>query len=258
MAGAGYRNWSPGDIPTADQFDTFLQEQTIMRFASAAARDTALSVVKAEGMVAYLVDSNRFTVYNGTAWLDLGAHTGNPVFANTAARDAAIPVPVLGMVVFQTDLGSLLVYNGAAWSTLIRPVSGAWPAWTPVITQGVTVTATLTRRQWTRTNRRVTANAILDITSSGTASAIITVSLPVNATGDGVTLGVGTVIRGANMNTCLVASTGGGTGAYFLVTLNASSEVNLRVGSGSVGGTTALVNTDKITMIIDYEAAADA
>lgn len=69
MAGAGYRNWTVGDIPTATQFDTFLQEQTVMTFASTAARDTALSVVKAEGMHAYSSDINTLHYYNGSSWV---------------------------------------------------------------------------------------------------------------------------------------------------------------------------------------------
>lgn len=68
MAGAGYRDWTAGDIPTADQFDTFLQHQTVMVFASAAARDTALSLVKSNGMYAYQTDSKRLWAYDGAAW----------------------------------------------------------------------------------------------------------------------------------------------------------------------------------------------
>lgn len=76
MAGAGYRNWTAGDVPTATQFDTFLQEQTMMVFPSAAARDTALSVAKAEGMFAYLLDTNMLTVYTGSAWAQHGPEHG--------------------------------------------------------------------------------------------------------------------------------------------------------------------------------------
>lgn len=72
MAGAGYRNWTAGDIPTAAQFDTFLQEQVVGVYADAAARDTALSVVKAEGMLAYLLSSNTLTVYTGSVWSTVG------------------------------------------------------------------------------------------------------------------------------------------------------------------------------------------
>lgn len=68
MAGAGYKDFVNGDVLTATQVDTYLMEQSIMRFASASARDTALSTVKAEGMTAYLMDSNTLTTYDGTNW----------------------------------------------------------------------------------------------------------------------------------------------------------------------------------------------
>ena len=69
MAGAGYKNWSAGSVLTADDLDTYVQEQTIMVFASSTARTTALTGVVAEGMASYLLDTNKFEIYNGTAWV---------------------------------------------------------------------------------------------------------------------------------------------------------------------------------------------
>lgn len=69
MAGAGYRNWTAGDVPTAAQFDQHLQEQTVMVFATAAARDTALSTAKSEGMVTFQKDTDQLTFYTGLAWI---------------------------------------------------------------------------------------------------------------------------------------------------------------------------------------------
>lgn len=93
MAGAGYRNWTAGDVPTATQFDTFLQEQTVMVFASAAARDTALSVAKAEGMVAFLLDLNTLTVYSGSVWSTVGpVHGALTSWTPTVAQGVGITV----------------------------------------------------------------------------------------------------------------------------------------------------------------------
>lgn len=69
MAGAGYKLFNTGDVLTAAQVNTYLQEQAVMRFASAAARTTALSGVLAEGMVSYLMDTDAVEVYNGSAWV---------------------------------------------------------------------------------------------------------------------------------------------------------------------------------------------
>lgn len=68
MAGAGYKLFVAGDILTAAQVNTYLNEQSVMRFANAAARTSALTSVLAEGMVSYLDDTNSVEVYNGSAW----------------------------------------------------------------------------------------------------------------------------------------------------------------------------------------------
>ncbi len=69
MAGAGYKLFNTGDVLTAAQVNTYLMEQSVMVFADAAARTTALSGVLAEGMLSYLKDTNAVEVYNGSAWV---------------------------------------------------------------------------------------------------------------------------------------------------------------------------------------------
>jgi len=72
MAGAGYKLFNTGDVLTAAQVNTYLQEQTVMVFANAAARTTALASVLSEGMVSYLKDTNATEVYDGSAWVGIG------------------------------------------------------------------------------------------------------------------------------------------------------------------------------------------
>jgi hypothetical protein len=57
---------------------------------------------------------------------------------------------------------------------------GALPTWVPVVTQGVNVTNTGIGN-FTRNGRMVTAEFFLTVTGAGTASNVITVTLPVNA-----------------------------------------------------------------------------
>jgi len=73
MAGAGYKLFNTGDVLTAAQVNTYLMEQTVMVFANAAARTTALTGVLAEGMVSYLKDTNATEVYDGSAWVSIGS-----------------------------------------------------------------------------------------------------------------------------------------------------------------------------------------
>jgi len=69
MAGAGYKSFTSGDILTASDTNTYLMQQTIMTFASAAARTTALAA-PSEGMFSYLLDSDAYFVYSGSAWME--------------------------------------------------------------------------------------------------------------------------------------------------------------------------------------------
>jgi hypothetical protein len=68
MAGAGFHDFVAGDILTAAQVDTYLMQQTVMTFASDAARDTALSGSLSEGLHCYTTDNNRHYYYTGAAW----------------------------------------------------------------------------------------------------------------------------------------------------------------------------------------------
>jgi len=76
MAGAGYKDFTAGAVLTADQVDTYLMQQTVMVFASSAARTTALSGVVSAGMVSYITATQQTQYYNGSAWVDLGGGGG--------------------------------------------------------------------------------------------------------------------------------------------------------------------------------------
>jgi hypothetical protein len=68
MAGAGYKSFTTGDVLTATDLNTYAVEQSVMVFASSSARDTALASAKAEGMFAFLKDSDSLTFYDGSSW----------------------------------------------------------------------------------------------------------------------------------------------------------------------------------------------
>ena len=72
-ANAGYKLFNTGDVLTAAQVQNNLQNQSIMFFASAAARDASapLTAALTEGMFCYLADSNTVEYYTGSAWVGL-------------------------------------------------------------------------------------------------------------------------------------------------------------------------------------------
>jgi hypothetical protein len=68
LAGAGFKVFENGNVLTASEVNTFMMDQMIMVFASAAARDAAI-LSPSEGMFAFLKDTDTLTVYT-TSWGD--------------------------------------------------------------------------------------------------------------------------------------------------------------------------------------------
>lgn len=72
MAGAGIRLFQAGEVLTANNVNSYLQDQVIARFATTAARDAAFGgtgePTLAEGMFAYTDDTNTLWFYTGSTW----------------------------------------------------------------------------------------------------------------------------------------------------------------------------------------------
>jgi hypothetical protein len=206
MAGAGYKLFATGDVLTAAQVNTFLMQQTVMVFASSAARTTALSGVLAEGMVSYLQDTNSLEVYDGSAWV--GA-TG--------------------------DITALTAGTGISITSATGPI--------PTVAIDSTV-ATLTGSQ-TLTNKTLTTPVISSITNTGTLTLpTSTDTLVGRATTDTLTNKTltGSVLIGPEERTTVAATAATGTIAYDAITQgvlyftsNASANwtLNIRGNSGT-------------------------
>ena len=69
MAGAGFKSFVNGNVLLASEVNTFMMEQQIMVFASAAARGSAIAS-PTEGMFAFLKDTDKLTYYDSTQWKD--------------------------------------------------------------------------------------------------------------------------------------------------------------------------------------------
>ena len=99
MAGAGYKLFVSGDVLTAAQVNTYLNEQTVMVFATSAARTSALSLVLAEGMMSYLQDSNTVFYYDGAAWNALASGDITAITAGTgiSVTSGTGPIPTVAI-----------------------------------------------------------------------------------------------------------------------------------------------------------------
>ena len=65
--GAGFKVWATGDLVNASDFNNYIQEQVVMVFADASARNSAITSAE-EGMFAFLKDTNTLTFYDGSSW----------------------------------------------------------------------------------------------------------------------------------------------------------------------------------------------
>jgi hypothetical protein len=115
--------FNTGDVLTAAQVNTYLNEQTVMVFASSAARTSALSGVLAEGMMSYLQDTNAVEVYNGTAWVGVGnvgdiTEVQAGVGISVASGTGPIPVITNSSTDLITTAGDILY--GTAADTVAR------------------------------------------------------------------------------------------------------------------------------------------
>ena len=115
---AGYHLFSTGEVLTAANVNDYVMKQTVMVFASAAARTTALSGVLREGMVSYRTDSHITEYYNGSAWATLGSvltTKGDLATFDTASQRLAVGAD-----------GTTLVANSSAATGLsYQPLNSA-------------------------------------------------------------------------------------------------------------------------------------
>jgi len=106
MAGAGVRVFQPGEVLTASLVNSYLQDQVVARFTSAAARDAAFGGANQptleEGRVCYLDSTNELQYYSGTTWVSISQEA------------------IIGNVVAKGDL-----VVGTAPSTVARLVVGS-------------------------------------------------------------------------------------------------------------------------------------
>ena len=60
---SGYKDFTTGEVLTADDVQDYLMDQSVMVFASSAARGSAIAS-PTEGMVTYLSDDDAIEVYD--------------------------------------------------------------------------------------------------------------------------------------------------------------------------------------------------
>lgn len=111
--GDGFRVFDVGEVLTASNVMNYLMDQSVMSFASAGARDAAITAPE-EGMIAVLRDVDIITVYTGTAWRALGYYGGSAWSTWTPQWTADSGTTTLGngeLVGRYVQLGSIVFYS---------------------------------------------------------------------------------------------------------------------------------------------------
>jgi hypothetical protein len=147
MAGSGYKLYATGDILTAAQVNNYLQEQTVMVFADAATRTTALASVLAEGMISYLKDTDVTQYYSGSAWVTIGG-SASPLTTKGdiygySTTNARVAVGTNGQVLTADSTAA----TGVKWAT----VGGGGKVLQVVQAQTSTNVTTTTTGTWVAT-----------------------------------------------------------------------------------------------------------
>ena len=161
---------------------------------------------------------------------------GGPIYATTAARDAAITSPFVGQRAFISGTLINTQYNGTAWVE-VAPI-GTWTTFTPQLRTGTTnVASTNNYGRYIVQGKTVTAQAKVTATAIGTASGVLKISIPTGVATQGVEAAIGTY---------LVKDTGTAyyTGAAVF------EEVGYVSGQAYGGGGTMGANTPAMTIAV--------
>lgn len=108
MAGAGWRQFTVGQLLTAAQVQTYLQDQAVQVYATTGARSSALGTSVSAGMVSFGTTLGGLDVYNNGVWTGLNYTTiaNGTVTAYTAVA---------------ADANTTIVFSNASAQTFVIP-----------------------------------------------------------------------------------------------------------------------------------------
>jgi hypothetical protein len=109
---SGWRAWTVGEVVEADDFQSFVQDQVVQKYANSAARESALGTAVAEGMVAYLQDTNLIEVYDGSDWVNFtgditGVTAGTALTGGGTSGNVTLNVSLAGVIIPVSQISDL-------------------------------------------------------------------------------------------------------------------------------------------------------
>ena len=127
-AGLGFKEFSVGDILTAADANGYLASQTVMVFASSAARAAAITSPQ-EGMFTFLKDTDTTQYYNGSAYVTIGG-AGMTLLSTTTLNSGTTSQTISSISTAYTQLLIIIKNmkqsgNGASWTGRLNSDSGS-------------------------------------------------------------------------------------------------------------------------------------
>lgn len=129
MAGAGYKQWTTGEVLTSSDMNTYVGDQVLMVFDDSSARSSSVSS-PTEGMVSYLKDTNAIEYYDGSAWGGIGDITAVSAGTNIDVTSGTGPIPSVALAIdAAVSMGSdgsgvdVTFYSSTAGDTMLWDAS---------------------------------------------------------------------------------------------------------------------------------------
>ena len=168
MAGQGYKLFVNSTTLSASDLNTYVQQQTVMVFATTGARDTALSGVLAEGMQCYITGTGGF-YYNGSAWVANLTASSTSTLTNKTLTLPIIDNPIFGYTTTATAAGTTTLTSASTYQQYFTGTT------TQTVTLPVASTLTLGTSYYINNN----STGIVTVQSSGANTVL---ALPGNMT----------------------------------------------------------------------------
>jgi hypothetical protein len=168
MAGLGRKVFAAGEVLTAANVGGYLMDQSVMVFADAASRTSALGLDVSEGMVSYTKDDNAIQFYNGTAFVNISSPGDiTEVIAGTALTGGG----AAGAVTLNVDLDAVntttFITDATTARTLISTDAGNTIRFTSGSATTITVDASTDFAVGTRVDILADGAGAVTVTASG-------------------------------------------------------------------------------------------
>jgi len=108
MAGAGWRQFTVGQLLTSAQVQTYLQDQTVQVYATTGARSSALGTAASAGMMSFIAATEGLDLYTHGVWTGINYST---ITASTVTAYTAVA----------SDANTTFVTSNASAQTFVIP-----------------------------------------------------------------------------------------------------------------------------------------